>query len=159
MTGINLSLGRLFKIWWAIQWRGALVGALFSAVCYFLWQTFPWPVLLSAWAPDISILAITVPAAALIAIPFGLITVRWFLQASFSDLQIVTESQAPREPPRFRIEPQIGNIAHDSFRTKPIALRAVEAAKHIDVGDYPTSPKAQGPKIQGDHRPGYARSH
>ena len=160
MTGINLSLGLLFKIWWAIQWRGALVGVFCCAVGYFLWQALPWPALLSSWAPGVSIYAIAVLAAALIGIPFGLITVRWFLSASFSDLQILTESQETRKPPRFRIEPQIGNIAHQSFRTKSIALdRAVDAAKEVKVRDYPVLAKTQRPEVQGDHRSGYARPH
>jgi len=160
MTGINLSLGRLFKIWWAIQWRGALVGLLFCAVCYFLWQAFPWPVLLSAWAPDVSIDAIAALGAALIGVPFGLVTVRWFLYASFSDLQILTESQEPREPPQFRIEPRIGNLAHSSSRTKPIALgRAVDAATQGKVHGNTASPKVQIPETQSDHRASHARPH
>ncbi len=160
MTGINFSLGRLCKIWWAIQWRGTLVGLLFCAVCYSLWQAFPWPVLLSDWAPDVSMQAIAALAAALIGIPFGLFTVRWFLYASFSDLQSLMESQEPREPPRFRIEPQIGNFAHASFRTKPIAMdRAVDAATQVKVRGNPAALKVQIPKLQSDHRPSYARSH
>ncbi|NIO43382.1 MAG: hypothetical protein GTO41_26460, partial [Burkholderiales bacterium] len=159
MTGINLSLGRLFKIWWAIQWRGALVSLVFCAVCYSMWQAFPWPVLLATWAPNVSINAIAVLAAALIGIPFGLLTVRWFLYASFSDLQILMESQESRDPPRFRIEPRIGNVEHASFQTKPIALnRAVNAANQAQTQTCPASPKVQKPKAQVDHRSGYARS-
>jgi hypothetical protein len=160
MTGINLSLGRLFKIWWAIQWRGTLVGLLCCAVCYFLWQAFPWQALLSSWAPDVSVYAIAVLAAALIGIPFGLITVRWFLYASFSELQILTERQEPGAPPQFRIEPRIGNIAPHSFRTKPLALgQAVGAAKQVKPPDYPALEKAHRPKVQSDRRPQYARPH
>jgi len=161
MTEINLSLGRLFKIWWAIQWRGALVSFVFCAVCYSLWQAFPWPMLLATWAPNVSTNAIAVLAAALIGIPFGLLTVRWFLYASFSDLQILVESEEEsRDPPPFRIEPRIGNLARASFQTKSIALdRAVNTAKQAQAQTYPASPKVQKPKTQVDHRSGYARSH
>jgi hypothetical protein len=160
MIGINLSLGRLFKIWWAIQWRGALVGLLFCAVCYLLWQAFPWPALLSAWTPNLSIHAIAALAAVLIGIPFGLFTVRWFLHASFSDLQILTESQESREPPRFRIEPQIGNLVHPSFRTKPIPLeRAVDTSTQVEALEYPRSQTVQRPKVQSGQQRSYARPH
>ena len=160
MTGINLSLGRLFKIWWAIQWRGALVSLVFCAVCYSLWQALPWPVLLATWAPNVSIYAIAVLAAALIGIPFGLLTVRWFLYASFSDLQILMESQESRDPPRFRIEPRIGNLARAGFQTKSIALeRAVDEPSKCRPQTYPPSSKEQKTKFQDDHRSGYARSH
>jgi hypothetical protein len=160
MTGINLSLGQLFKIWWAIQWRGALVSLLFFAVCYSLWQAFPWPALLVTWAPNLSIHAIAVLAAALIGIPFGLLTVRWFLSACLSDLQILTESQESHEPPRFRIEPRIGNIAHAGFHAKSISLDgAVATARETKVQNYPLSPKAQQPKAKIDHRAGHAGPH
>ena len=80
MTGIKLGLGQLVKIWWAIQWRGALVGLFYAAFCYSLWKAFPWPELLATWAPGVPIEAMAALAAALIGIPFGLLTVRWFLR-------------------------------------------------------------------------------
>ena len=159
-TVINLSFGSLFRIWWAIQWRGALVGLLFCAFCYALWQAFPWPTLLATWAPDVSIEAIAVLAAALTGIPFGLLTVRWFLYGSFSDLQALMESPASHEPPRFRIEPRIGSLRRESLQTKSMALdRAVDAAKQAKIHDEPPSPKAPTLKAEIDQRPGYARPH
>jgi hypothetical protein len=160
MTGISLSLGSVFRIWWAIQWRGALVGMLFSAACYFLWQALPWPLFLSAGASEQLVYGTAALAAALTGVIFGLLTVRWFLQASFSELRLVVESQQPRDPPKFRIEPRIGNLVADNARGKLIPLeRAGATPKQRTIGDASVSPNTQKPRAVGHHRSGYARPH
>ena len=159
MAGTKLSLGSVFRIWWAIQWRGALVGILFSAVCYLIWQALPWQLLLAAGATEGLVYGVAGLAAALLGLSFGLLTVRWFLHASFSELQFVVQSQESREPPQFRIEPRIGNLVGDGFRSKPIPLERVGAtsAKQLTIGDRSFLPTAQEPKGLGNHRSGHAR--
>ena len=155
MTGTNLSLGSVFRIWWALQWRAALVGVLFSAVCYLIWQALPWQWLLSAGVTEEVVYAIAVLAAVLLGLSFALLTVRWFLHASFSELRILVTSQESREPPQFRIEPRIGNLVADGFRSKPIPLERVGAtAKQLIIGDRSVLPTAQEPKGLGNHRSG-----
>ena len=155
MTGTSLSLGSVFRIWWAIQWRGALVCSLFLAVCYFFWQALPWQLLLSAGATEELIYGIAVLAALLLGLSLGLLTVRWFLHASFSELQLLVASQESREPPQFRIEPRIGNLVADGFRSKPIPLeRAGATSRQLIIGDHSALPTAQETRNLGNQRSG-----
>ncbi len=136
------------------------MGSLFGAVCYFLWQALPLPMLLSAGATEELVYGLAVLATALIGISFGLLTVRWFLHASFSELQLIVESQEPREPPKFRIEPRIGNLVTNSARSKPIPLEpAAASSKRPAIGNGPVRPTTREPKILGGHRSGHARPH
>lgn len=83
-TGLQVTWGRVFRVWWSLTWRGLLfggiAGALVGSVIGFCMGF--------AGASRESIARVRFWAGVVAAIPVGLLVVRHVLRMSWSDFRI-----------------------------------------------------------------------
>jgi len=120
MTEVKITLGRLIRVWWALQWRCMIVGLFLIPLLWFLWRYYHrvvevlqlgsvsslpdifWPPLLNLTAALFGFL---------LCVPFGMLVIRWFMAARFSDFRVALVQDKPRNRRGLRIEPRIGAVS------------------------------------------------